>query len=250
MSAQSTPPSWYREWFGEEYLALYPHRDEEEARAAVDLVLNDFGAPTGLILDLASGAGRHMIEFERRGLRAVGLDLSAALLAQARARGPSLMLVRGDMRVLPFADEAFGTVVNFFTSFGYFADPEDDSLVLEEIRRVLRPDGCFALDFLNAERVQDNLVARDVRHIDKRRVVQERRLEQGGTVVAKLIKIFEPNRDRPVATYHERVRLYSPDELRTMLRGAGFEPSEAYGDYSGASPSPDAPRFIITGRAS
>ncbi len=250
MSDPSSRPAWYREWFGEEYLDLYPHRDEEEASAAVDLVLGAFGTPEGLILDLACGAGRHMIEFERRSLSVVGLDLSAALLTQARARGPGLMLVRGDMRVLPFSDSAFGTVVNFFTSFGYFADPEDDTAVLNEIRRVLRPGGCFALDFLNADRVKKNLVKRDERQLDQRRVVQERRLEEGGKVVVKAIHLFDLESDRPLNTYHERVRLYSSDELRAMLRRAGFEPQQAYGDYSGAPTGPDSPRCILLGRAS
>lgn len=250
MSDLSPRPAWYREWFGEKYLSLYPHRDEEEASAAVDLVLGAFGTPEGLILDLACGAGRHMIEFERRGLSVVGLDLSAALLAQARARGPGLMLVRGDMRVVPFSDGAFETVVNFFTSFGYFVDPEDDTTVLSEIRRVLQSGGCFALDFLNADRVKENLVERDERQLDQRRVVQERTLEEGGKVVAKTIHLFDLESDQLLNTYHERVRLYSQDELRAMLRRAGFEPQQAYGDYSGAATGADSPRCILVGRAS
>ena len=29
---------WFEQWFGEEYHALYPHRDEEDARRAVALI--------------------------------------------------------------------------------------------------------------------------------------------------------------------------------------------------------------------
>jgi SAM-dependent methyltransferase len=243
------PPEWYRDWFGEEYLALYPHRDEEEARAAVDLVCRGCAPPDGLILDLACGAGRHMLEFERRGLRAIGLDLSAPLLEQARDRGRDLRLVRGDMRKLPFADRSFQFVANFFTSFGYFADPDEDARVLDEIRRVLEPGGCFALDFLNAERVRAALVHGDERKHDGRRVVQKRRLEEEGKVVVKEIHIFEENDDRLLATYYERVRLYAPAELSEMLRAARLEPERSYGDYSGARSSPEAPRFILIGHA-
>jgi SAM-dependent methyltransferase len=249
MSMPKRPPEWYRDWFGEEYLALYPHRDEEEARAAVDLVCRGCAPPDGLILDLACGAGRHMLEFERRGLRAIGLDLSAPLLEQARDRGRDLWLVRGDMRRLPFADRSFQFVANFFTSFGYFADPDEDAKVLDEIRRVLEPGGCFALDFLNAERVRTALVHGDERKHDGRRVVQKRRLEEEGKVVVKEIHIFEENDDRLLATYYERVRLYAPAELSEMLRAARLEPERSYGDYSGTRPSPEAPRFILIGHA-
>lgn len=243
------PPEWYRDWFGEEYLALYPHRDEEEAKAAVDLVCRGCAPPEGIILDLACGAGRHMLEFERRGLKPIGLDLSAALLQQAHDRLPDLRLVRGDMRHLPFADRSFQYVANFFTSFGYFADPEEDVQVLGEIRRVLEPGGCFALDFLNAERVRAGLVDGDERLHDGRRVVQKRRLEEDGKVVVKEIRIFDSEDDRSLSTYYERVRLYAPAELHEMLRAAGLEPERSYGDYTGAPPGPEAPRFILFGHA-
>jgi SAM-dependent methyltransferase len=247
----STPqaPEWYRDWFGEEYLALYPHRDEEEARAGVRLLLEASGRPHGRTLDLACGAGRHLLEFERVGITALGLDLSSTLLEQARHNGPELLLVQGDMRNLPFANGGFDVVVNFFTSFGYFAEPEDDEQVLAEIRRVLRSGGRFMLDFLNADRVREGLVARDERTLDGRRIVQERRLEEGGNVVVKEIRIFGPDGEELEGTYFERVRLYTPDELRAMLHAARLHPDDAYGDYSGAAPCRDCPRFILLGHA-
>src|SRR2546427_5228783 len=32
---------WFEQWFGEEYHALYPHRDDEDARRAVALIRRD-----------------------------------------------------------------------------------------------------------------------------------------------------------------------------------------------------------------
>lgn len=249
MNRSEQPPEWYRQWFGEEYLALYPHRDEYEAQEGVELLLHVLGRPAGKILDLACGAGRHMLEFHRRGLAAVGLDLSLPLLQQARALGPRFNLVRGDMRRLPFDRSSFELVANFFTSFGYFADPDEDLSVLKEIRRVLRGDGRFALDFLNAERVRNRLVDVDERRVGRRRVVQQRRLEEEGKVVVKEIRIFGDSSGSPIETYFERVRLYGHDDLMTMLRDAGLETEHSFGDYSGASFSADAPRCILLGRA-
>ncbi len=249
MSETRRAPEWYRDWFGEEYLALYPHRDEEEAVAVVELVLSKVARQRGLTLDLACGAGRHMLELRRRGLTAVGLDLSAALLREARERDPTLPLVQGDMRHLPFADASFELVVNFFTSFGYFAEPEEDAWVLSEVRRVLRPGGSYALDFLNAERVRRGLVPRDERTLGRRRVVQERRLDEGGKVVVKEIQIFGADAQEPDSVFHERVRLYSPEELEQMLRAARLEPEHTFGDYHGAPACEDCPRYILLGRA-
>jgi SAM-dependent methyltransferase len=249
MSIDEHPPDWYRDWFGQEYLALYPHRDEEEARAGVDLVLRVSGRPAGPVLDLACGAGRHMVVMRQVGLDPVGLDLSDSLLGEARKLEPRLRLVRGDMRHLPFADGSFDLVANFFTSFGYFEQPEEDRLVLGEIRRVLQAGGHFALDFLNAQRVRDSLIPRDERVLGERRVVQERRLLDGGTVVAKEIRIYDPGATTPTSTYYERVRLYSAEELVVMLREAGLGVTHAFGDYEGTSPGPHRPRHILLGHA-
>jgi len=249
MTSSQEAPEWYRDWFGEEYLALYPHRDEEEARDGVELLIRSCGQPSGLVLDLASGAGRHMLEFQRRGVKAFGLDLSKTLLVQAHRSAPELLLAEGDMRHLPFADGVFQVVANFFTSFGYFADPEDDEKVLSEIRRVLRAGGCFLLDFLNAERVRTGLVDRDERLLNGRLVVQERRLEEDGRIVVKKIQLHGADENDPVSTFHERVRLYSPDELQVILRRSGLEPELTFGDYSGGPACSDCPRYILVGHA-
>src|SRR6266850_155017 len=51
---------WFEEWFGEEYLQLYPHRDAAEAERAVALILERTGfVPGWRVLDVACGAGRH-----------------------------------------------------------------------------------------------------------------------------------------------------------------------------------------------
>lgn len=249
MSSTKETPDWYREWFGEEYLALYPHRDDEEAREAVELVIRSLAWSRGPILDLACGAGRHLREFVRRGIEAVGLDLSSTLLQEGKEATPGLMLTQGDMRHLPFADASFALVVNFFTSFGYFAEPEEDQRVLDEIRRVLCSDGCFMLDFLNAERVRRNLVSEDTRVVDGRQVTQRRRLEDDGRVVVKEIHIGATQEGGSASTFYERVRLYSPAELSLLLRAAGLEPELTFGDYSGGPACADCPRYILLGHA-
>ncbi len=237
---------WYERWFGEEYLRLYGHRDEVEAARAVALVLAHRGrAGSGRALDLACGAGRHLRELERRGMRAFGLDLSFPLLVRARAEG--LAVVRGDMRELPFADGSFSLVTSFFTSFGYFDDPDDDERVLEEVRRILEPGGCFALDFMNAGRVRAELRPRDVREMEGRKIVETRRLVEGGRVVEKEIRIHSPGGPEPVP-FHERVRLYESDDLLRLFSRHGFRATDCFGNYDGAPLAPDSPRVIIIGR--
>ena len=236
---------WYERWFGEEYLHLYPHRDAEEAQSAVSLVLQHAGVHPDLpVLDLACGAGRHLEELRSRGRTAFGLDLSMPMLNRAHKRG--FPVVRGDMRDIPFAGQSLGLVTSFFTSFGYFDDPDDDAATLKEVRRVLRPEGVFALDYLNAALVRADLETEDSRQVGDRRVSQRRALLDGGRFVEKTIQVEDPSGS--VQQFHERVRLYDANELLDLLEEHGLVPFVTFGDYSGAALHADSPRVIVLAR--
>ena len=141
---------WYQEWFGEEYLALYPERDDREARRQA-VFARELLAPYARLgrlrfLDLACGTGRHAVALHDGVAGVVGLDLSSRLLLQARRRqGPARPYwVRGDMRQLPFRAGAFGAVVKHFREGkprGYAFTLAYKSGVLGILPEGLRPPG-------------------------------------------------------------------------------------------------------------
>lgn len=239
--------SWFQEWFGEEYLALYPHRDGDEARDGVELLLRRVSiAPEDRVLDLACGAGRHLRALVERGIHALGLDLSQVLLARTHLALPGAPVVRGDMRHLPYGEDSFFVVTSFFTSFGYFQEERDDARVLDEVRRVLQPGGYFLLDFLHAGPVRSGLPFHDEDHDEGVHVRQERRLVDGGRVVEKQITIHRDG--EPPLEFQERVRLYEPQELSAMLEVADLPPLAIFGAYDGSALQDDSPRCILLGR--
>src|SRR5215218_4546110 len=132
---------WFEEWFGEEYLRLYPHRNDEDAARAVELVIRTTGFQRGWrVLDVACGAGRHARAFESAGARCIGLDLSATLLRLAR-QVTDAPLVRADMRQLPIRPQSMDLTVNLFTSFGYFEQDSEHTSALGEMIATVRPGG-------------------------------------------------------------------------------------------------------------
>ncbi|HEY3696678.1 class I SAM-dependent methyltransferase [Phenylobacterium sp.] len=99
-------------------------------------------SPEDEVLDVACGAGSMTLDFARAARRVTGIDLTSAMLAQARAlqaeRGvDNVAWVQGDVLPLPFADAAFDVVVTR-ASFHHMADP---AAVLGEMRRAARPGG-------------------------------------------------------------------------------------------------------------
>lgn len=241
--------AWYNEWFGAEYLEMYSHRDEDEAELHVDFVERQLGAAPEAdgkarpraVLDLACGAGRHTAALRRRGFRTLGVDLSLTLLAQ-RSHLPK---VAGDMRCLPFADRTFDWILNFFTSFGYFEKERENFQVLEEIVRILTPEGRFLIDILNPNRALQDLRPRETQVRDGRQVEIERWYDASTYRINKRIRVIEPG--RPPREFMESVRAYSQEEVTIGLRWAGLEVSALFGNFQGDPYERDSERLILVG---
>jgi SAM-dependent methyltransferase len=233
---------WFEEWFGEEYLRLYPHRDQADADRAAALILARVGfGPGWRVLDVACGAGRHARAFEAAGARYIGLDLSAALLRVAQ-RVTGAPLVRADMRALPIRPRAMDLTVNLFTSFGYFEHDDEHVAALREMVGTLRPGGWFVIDFLNAAAVRARLVPRETQRVGGRDVSVGRSVSEDGRYICKTIDV--PGGARFV----ERVRLFEPDEMVAMLAAAGVKLQHGFGDYDASPLQPDSPRTILLGQ--
>lgn len=211
---------WWEEAFRADYLRVYPHRDDAEA--AVDVAdlkgrLPGF-EPGKRVLDLACGAGRHLRAMAAAGIRGVGADISADLLAEARRAGTG-MLVRCDMRRLPFRDGAFDAVTLFFNSFGYFETEAEDAAALREAARVLHAGGGLLLDLADPPEVSRRLVPRSERREGTSAIVEERSIVEHGRRVRKQVTIRDRGATR---SWTEWLRLYSDEDLKRIAREAGL----------------------------
>jgi ubiquinone/menaquinone biosynthesis C-methylase UbiE len=234
--------SWWESWFGEEYLELYTYRDLESARREVAFALARLGHDPMPLLDLCCGSGWHSLRFAEKGFPPVGLDYSAPLLELARARGQTLRLVRGDMRALPFAGGAFRSVVNFFTSFGYFLREADNMAVVNEIERVLEPGGKFLCDTFGRDYVVSRLVPKENRSTGEKEYRIRRWWNPETRRVEKQIQV---RRAGSTVTFRESVRAYTAQELSEMFRQAGLAVEETWGDFEGRPAGSDSPRLIV-----
>ena len=107
----------------------------------------------GPILDLGCGTGRLLVPLLRDQRTVVGVDLSAAMLARARARLRRLgaqrarhaLLLQADLRHLPLRGP-FRLAVAAFHTVQHLVDDRELVQVFRGVRRVLAPDGWFAFD--------------------------------------------------------------------------------------------------------
>ncbi len=96
----------------------------------------------GPVLDIGGGTGWYAAALEKLGLAVVVVDLSPAMLREARRLGLG-GLVCGDMRRLPFAD---GSAAGCFVCASLLHLPRDAApAALSEFHRLLRPGGALYL---------------------------------------------------------------------------------------------------------
>ncbi len=249
---------WFTESFGEDYKVVYRHRNSENAVREIGAMMEWMNLlPGSAVLDVGCGMGRHAAALRALGYSVTGLDLSDVLLSEARRNDPEgcVIWVNGDMRRLPFDDGSFDATVNWFTSFGYFEDFQDNVRVLAEINRVLKPNGRYLIDFLNPAFLKRNLVPVSERvdeptglHITEKRTIE-------ADFVVKKIEVKSPVDRAGIQGssrhYEERVRLISLEQFEQMLAETGLVLEKVYGDYDGSAyVAESSKRLILLGRRS
>jgi 2-polyprenyl-6-hydroxyphenyl methylase/3-demethylubiquinone-9 3-methyltransferase len=108
--------------------------------ARVCALVESLSPLTGMrLLDLGCGKGRFSAKLSERGAHAVGVDISAGMLAEAAG----LDRVRASARRLPFGSASFDRVMAVEV-FEHLAPAAIDE-VCSEVLRVLRPGGKFVI---------------------------------------------------------------------------------------------------------
>ena len=108
----------------------------------------------GAILDAPCGTGRYFDAIFAAGRRVAGIDQSAGMLEQARAKHPDLQLEEARLQELGF-EAAFDAAM--CVDAMEYIPPEDWPLVLGNLRRAVRPGG---LIYLTVEQIDRAEVAR------------------------------------------------------------------------------------------
>lgn len=95
------------------------------------------GLPSGRALDAACGTGRHAVYLASLGYAVIGVDISANMLAAARAKFPDADFRQGDLHHLPVPDQHIDLVVCALA----LSHVPDLAPVFAEFARILRPGG-------------------------------------------------------------------------------------------------------------
>lgn len=146
------------------------------------------------VLDVATGPGYVAAAAAQRGARVVGLDFSAAMVAEARRQNPGIEFQEGDAEELVFSDGTFDAVI---MNFGLLHLGRPDQAVTEACR-VLRQGG--KAGFTVWAKPEDAV---------------------GFGIVLQAVQ-KHGNMNVPIPPGPPFFRFSEPEEYRRVLRAAGF----------------------------
>lgn len=228
---------------------LFGKRRWEEAPKEVESMITLLGLEPGMkVLDLCCGVGRHSLELARRGFVVTAVDRTESYLRQAselaKKEGLTIEFVKEDMRNF-IRPNAFDAVINFYTSFGYFEDPDDDRKVIKNVYQSLKVGGVLLIEMMGKEILARIFRERDWFEEDGLLILEERKLgDCWDRVETRWIIIRENQRIEQKLS----LRLYSAVELRSLLSECGFKEIEIYGDLQQSPYNQMARRLIAITR--
>ena len=142
-----TPP----DHFGPEVAAEYDDPSDPRwtgERLEVETTfLAELAGPGGRALELAIGTGRIALPLRRRGIDVHGIDLSAAMVDQLRAKpgGEAVPVVIGDMTSTR-VDGLFDLVYLVFNTIGNLTEQDAQVACFANAATHLRPGGAFVIE--------------------------------------------------------------------------------------------------------
>ena len=246
-----------------------PFYDWENARTLgrqdVPFWRNVATAAKGRVLELGCGTGRISLPLARAGVRLVGVDRSAQMLARAArrvdalrrkrsGRGPRVRLVRADIRALPFRPALFSTVLAPYGILQSLVREADLHAALDAVARVLEPGGLFGLDLVPDvpnwreyhEKVQMKGRAANGAHLTLVESVRHDRRRR----LTIFEQTYRARRGRQTTEHRFDLtfRTLPIPEMAKRLTRAGFSIEAALGDYRGRPWDERADVWIILAR--
>lgn len=211
------------------YDVLMDHVDYDRwfmiAAALADLLPKPFTH-----MDAGCGTGVLLERLRAHHWRSIGLDLSPAMLRQARRQHGAMPVAAADIRALPIRESA-DYVTCLFDSLNFLLDEKDVGLALREFAGALRPGGLLYFDVVTE------------------RMVLEHFADQSWTETNEhFISNWECTYDRKTTTTETRIRInngpeciitervYSLSFVKRALKEAGLELLGAFDAESWRSP--------------
>jgi glycine/sarcosine N-methyltransferase len=211
--------------------------------------------PGSRILDIACGTGGYSLALAERGHRVIGVDLDRAMILSARHKARDADEAP-DFRVMDMLclaenlDPGFDLIFCIGNSLVHLATDEQIGQLLSDCRVLLRPQGVLVLQIINYDRI----LAQGLTHLP---TLRDEDLEflrfyevdpAGGVVIFRTELRVGREDEQRVIRNQIPLRILGEQPLRRLVRTAGFENLELFGDFEGRPFGPESLPLILSAR--
>jgi SAM-dependent methyltransferase len=247
----------YSDDFAASYDAQYGiHRDPS---GDGDFYLQLARRAEGAVLELGCGTGRVLSPIAAEGIECVGIDTSAAMLDQARAKGvpPNLRYEQADARSFDLGGRRFGLIFSAFRAFQHLYTVADQLACLSRVRAHLAPGGRWAFDVFNPDLAllaegeiaeRQDIEWRSDGRLMRRFVALEYRTEDQIAVARMRVETWSDMAKLSETSTEICLRWFHRYELEHLLERSGFSVVGQFGDFK-ETPIGQGPDLIFVAEA-
>lgn len=236
--------NWFEDWFNSHYYhLLYSNRSEQEAENFIKKLLNYLQIPNASkVLDIACGKGRHARQLASFGFDVSGFDLAAESIRIANeSANDKLHFYVHDMRKAFTEAGPFDYAFNFFTSFGYFENDNEDQAAFACFSNALKKGGKLTVDFLNVEYSLARLVPEET--VQRNPISFHIKKSMDGRYFHKLTSFEDEGK---TYEFKERVRALRLADFEHLCQLNNLKIVKTFGDYELHDYDPlNSPRLIF-----
>lgn len=207
----------------------------------VDFIKNY--CPSGRILDLGCGFGRHSIGLAKAGYSVVGVDNSADHLIQAIQSEKDenrVRFIEDDVRFFIDQNNHFDMVICLYDVVGSYPYKEDNIRIIKTAHRNLRQGGTFILSVMNME-LTESIIPKEQKGVLRfhpellEKLVPSNTMQESGQIFNPAYLLLDTSRNKLVyrkeqfendnglpAEYIIRDKRFTGKEISKYVKEAGF----------------------------
>jgi SAM-dependent methyltransferase len=221
--------------------------NNDVTKSEVEFLISETSIPTySNILDLCCGTGRHSIKLAQLGYQVTGLDISSDFLKIAKENSKisrlPIVWINQDMRYIPFKN-TFNLVFIMFGAWGFFKEDHENFVVFQAINHALKMNGHFILDYFNRDWILNHFQPRHWIERESGYYLEKRQFDYNfGRLNTESIFIKQ---DGSIKKWETSLRAFTLEEIKSMLKQAGFIIHSVYGNLNKQPYDLNTPRMLL-----